>query len=63
MIDPIQVVLILHGSASSSPLVIPVNFDFTTAAVVSFVLVLLGLAAGLLLMIRFANHSVWKGSE
>lgn len=64
MIDPIlKVVLIVRGSTSSSSLVIPVNFDFTTAAVVSFVLVLLGLAAGLLLMIRFANHRVRKGSE
>lgn len=64
MIDPIlKVVLIVHGSTSSSSLVVPVNFDFTTAAVVSFVLVLLGLAAGLLLMIRLANRRVWKGSE
>lgn len=64
MIDPIlKVVLIVHGLTSSSSLVVPVNFDFTTAAVVSFVLVLLGLAAGLLLMIRLANHRVRKGSE
>jgi hypothetical protein len=34
----------------------PVSFDFTTAAVVSFVLMMLGMAAALLLMIRFANR-------
>lgn len=63
MIGPILKMLILHGLTSSSSIVIPVNFDFTTAAVVSFVLVLLGLAAGLLLMMRFASRRVWKGSE
>jgi hypothetical protein len=63
MIEPILEVLFVRRLTSSSSLVIPVNFDFTTAAVVSFVLVLLGLAAGLLLMIRFANRRVWKGSE
>jgi len=36
---------------------IPVTFDFPTAAVVSFVLMLLGLAAGFLLMLRFLNRS------
>jgi hypothetical protein len=56
----LKVVLIVHGSTSSSSLAVPVNFDFTTAAVVSFVLVLLGLAAGLLLMIRLANRRAWK---
>ncbi|HET7405032.1 MAG TPA: hypothetical protein VFJ63_02855 [Candidatus Bathyarchaeia archaeon] len=35
-----------------------VSFDFTTAAVVSFVLMLLGLAAGFLLMLRFVNRNV-----
>jgi hypothetical protein len=37
---------------------IPVNFDFATAAVVSFVLVLLGMAAALLLMLKFTGRSV-----
>lgn len=64
MIDLIlKVALAAYVSMSSSSLVTPVNFDFTTAAVVSFVLILLGLAAGLLLMIRFASHHVWKESE
>jgi hypothetical protein len=64
MIDPIlKATSIVHGSTSSSLLVTSVSFDFTTAAVVSFVLVLLGLAAGLLLMIRFANQRVRKGSN
>lgn len=38
----------------------PVNFDFATAAVVSFVLMLLGMAAGLLLMLRFAGKSLGR---
>jgi hypothetical protein len=46
-----------------SSLVTAVSFDFTTAAVVSFVLVILGLAAGLLLMIRFANRRVRKEGD
>ena len=33
----------------------PANFNLTTAAVVTFVLVLLGLAASMLLMARYAN--------
>jgi hypothetical protein len=42
---------------------VPVNFDFATAAVVSFVLMLLGMAVAFLLMLRFANRSVQKESE
>jgi hypothetical protein len=41
----------------------PVSFDFTTAAVVSFVLMLLGLAAGLIVMIRLANRQSLKRGE
>lgn len=48
---------------TTSLTVIPVNFDFTTAAVVSFVLMLLGMAAGLLLMLRFANRRFQKETE
>ncbi|MGP8068338.1 MAG: hypothetical protein ACLP5V_00460 [Candidatus Bathyarchaeia archaeon] len=39
------------SSASTSA-----NFNLTTAAVVTFVLVLLGLAASMLLMARYANQ-------
>jgi hypothetical protein len=42
---------------------VPVNFDFATAAVVSFVLMLLGMAVAFLLMLRFANRTVQKESE
>jgi hypothetical protein len=42
---------------------VPVNFDFATAAVVSFVLMLLGMAVAFLLMLRFANRSVQRESE
>lgn len=55
--------LAAHESAALSSYAPPVNFDFTTAAVVSFVLVILGLAAGLLLMIRMANRRVIKGGN
>jgi hypothetical protein len=41
-------------STSSSTSTIVITFDLPTAAVVTFVLVLLGLAAGLLLMQRFS---------
>jgi hypothetical protein len=53
---------LVHGLESSS-LVPAVSFDFATAAVVSFVIVLLGLAAGLLLMIRFANRRAQKEGQ
>jgi hypothetical protein len=64
MIDhALKAIYTFKGSTPSAALVTTVNFDFTTAAVVSFVLVLLGLAAGLLLMIRLSNHHAWKGRE
>jgi hypothetical protein len=53
----------VSGSPASSSLMTAVTFDFTTAAVVSFVLVLLGMAAGLLLMIRFTSRHVQKGGQ
>lgn len=63
MINPmLESAPLVHGLESFS-LVTPVSFDFTTAAVVSFVLVILGLAAALLLMIRFANRRVLKEGE
>ena len=37
---------------------IPISFDFTTAAVVSLVLMLLGMAAALLLMLKFTGKGV-----
>jgi hypothetical protein len=58
-----QGVLVAYESAALSSYVTPVNFDFTTAAVVSFVLVILGLAATLLLMIRLANRHTLKGGD
>jgi hypothetical protein len=42
---------------------VPVNFDFATAAVVSFVLMLLGMAVAFLLMLRFAGKNIQKKSE
>jgi hypothetical protein len=42
---------------------VPVNFDFATAAVVSFVLMLLGMAVAFLLMLRFAGKNLRKESE
>ena len=42
---------------------VPVNFDFATAAVVSFVLMLLGMAVAFLLMLRFAGKNIRRGSE
>ncbi len=36
---------------------IPVTFDFATAAVVSFVLMLLGMAAALLLILKFTEKT------
>jgi hypothetical protein len=53
----------LTGVRLASSALPPVSFDFTTAAVVSFVLMLLGLAAGLILMIRFAHRGTLKRSE
>jgi hypothetical protein len=41
----------------------PVTFDFTTAAVVSFVLTLLGMAAGLLLMLKFAGKNLDRSTN
>jgi len=48
------------ASSSFTSSSIRITFDLTTAAVVTFVLILLGLAAGLLLMMRlsYADHSV-----
>lgn len=43
------------SSTTSSASSITVTFDITTTAVVSFVLVLLGLAASFILMARYAN--------
>jgi hypothetical protein len=63
MIDIVlESTLLVHGLEPSS-LVTTVNFDFATAAVVSFVIVILGLAAGLLLMIRFANQQAQKEGQ
>jgi hypothetical protein len=63
MIDIVlESTLLVHGLEPSS-LVTTVNFDFATAAVVSFVIVILGLAAGLLLMIRFANQQAQKEDQ
>lgn len=64
MIDHMPEAVSAVKSWTSSTWLLPsVNFDFTTAAVVSFVLVLLGLAAGLLLMIRFTNRLARKRGE
>ncbi len=38
----------------------PANFDFATGAVVSFILMLLGIAAALLLMLKFTGKSVGR---
>ena len=53
-----QAVIPLRLLLSTSSIVI--TFDLPTAAVVTFVLILLGLAAGLLLMARlsFTDHAV-----
>ncbi len=44
-----------QSSSASSTAFVSVTFDFATAAVVSFVLVLLGLVAGMVLMTRFTG--------
>ncbi|MDV3278349.1 MAG: hypothetical protein LYZ69_07775 [Nitrososphaerales archaeon] len=44
------------GNTTQAPVgPVSVSLDLTTAAVVSFILLLLGLAAGILLMGRFLN--------
>ena len=51
------------SSASSTLSRIPVTFDLTTAAVVTFVLVILGLVATLLLMTRLASPAQKTATE
>ena len=51
------------SSASSTLSRIPVTFDLTTAAVVTFVLVILGVVAALLLMTRVASPAQEKATE
>lgn len=63
ILEPTGAGLAALESAALSSYAPPVNFDFTTAAVVSFVLVILGLAAGLLLMVRIVNRRAIEGGD